>query len=100
MNFHPDKQLFQVAGAGDQTTDPWITKPALYLYTMGDPLHMQPKNIMSKTKRGKIIVGQNLVIPVIVPAWKIHLAASVGDGGGHKPFSFVPLPSSCVLDSI
>ena len=38
MNFHPDKQLFQVAGTGDQTTDPWITKPALYLYTMGDPL--------------------------------------------------------------
>jgi hypothetical protein len=25
MNFHPDKQLFQVAGAGDRTTDPWIT---------------------------------------------------------------------------
>jgi hypothetical protein len=21
MNFHPDKQLFQVAGAGDRTTD-------------------------------------------------------------------------------
>ena len=38
MNFHPDKQLFQVAGARDRTTDPWITKPALYLYTMGDPL--------------------------------------------------------------
>ena len=34
MNFHPDKQLFQVAGAGDQTTDPWITNPALNLYTM------------------------------------------------------------------
>ena len=26
-----DKQFFQVAGAGDQTTDPWITKSALYL---------------------------------------------------------------------
>ena len=25
MNFHPDKQLFQAAGAGDPTTDPWIT---------------------------------------------------------------------------
>jgi cytochrome c biogenesis protein CcdA len=35
MNFHPDKQLFQVAGTRDQTTDPWITMPALYLYTMG-----------------------------------------------------------------
>ena len=23
MNFHPDKQLFQVAGAGDRNTDPW-----------------------------------------------------------------------------
>ena len=34
MNFHPDKQ---VAGAGDRTTDPWITKPVLYLYTIGDP---------------------------------------------------------------
>ena len=38
MNFHPDKQLFQVHGPGDRTTDPWITKPALYLYTTGDPL--------------------------------------------------------------
>ena len=38
MNFHPDKQLFQVAGAGARTADPWITKPALYLYTVGDPL--------------------------------------------------------------
>ena len=37
MNFHPDKQLFQVAGTGDRTTDPWITKPVLYLYTMGEP---------------------------------------------------------------
>ena len=37
MNFHPDKQLFLVAGTGDRTTDPWITKPVLYLYTMGDP---------------------------------------------------------------
>ena len=36
MNFHPDKQLFQVASTGDWTTDPWITKPALYPYTMGD----------------------------------------------------------------
>ena len=35
MNFHPDKQLFQVAGARDRTTDPWITKPVLYPYTMG-----------------------------------------------------------------
>ena len=35
MNFHPDKQLFQVAGAGDQTTDPWITRPVLYPYTTG-----------------------------------------------------------------
>ena len=24
MNFHPDKQLFQVAGARDRTTDPWV----------------------------------------------------------------------------
>ena len=38
MNFHPDKQLFQVTGAGDLTTDPGIAKLALYLYTMGDPL--------------------------------------------------------------
>ena len=30
MNFHPDKQLFQVAVAGDQTTDPWVFRPALY----------------------------------------------------------------------
>jgi hypothetical protein len=38
MNFHPDQQLLQVAGASVRTADPWITKPALYLYTMGDPL--------------------------------------------------------------
>ena len=30
--------FFQVAGAGVRTADPWITKPALYLYTMWDPL--------------------------------------------------------------
>ena len=29
MNFHPDKQLFQIAGAGDRTTDPSVTKPVL-----------------------------------------------------------------------
>ena len=33
MNFHPDKQLFQVASPGNQTTDPWITRSMLYLYT-------------------------------------------------------------------
>ena len=38
MNFHPDKQLFQVVGARDRTTDPWITRPELYPYTMGDSL--------------------------------------------------------------
>ena len=37
MNFHPDKQLFQVAGSGDRTTDPLITKTGLYVYTIGDP---------------------------------------------------------------
>ena len=38
MNFHPDKQLFQVAGAGDRTADPWVTSPTLPPppYTMGD----------------------------------------------------------------
>jgi hypothetical protein len=35
MNFHPDKQLFQVADARDRTTDPWITRPVLYPYSMG-----------------------------------------------------------------
>ena len=38
MNFHPEKQFFQVASARDRTTDTWITKQAIYLYTMGDPL--------------------------------------------------------------
>ena len=47
MNFHPDKQLFQVAGSGERTTDPWITKPAVYLYTMGDPL---PHVLINHTK--------------------------------------------------
>ena len=35
-----------VAGARDRTTDPWITKPVIYIYTMGDPLVfllIQPK---------------------------------------------------------
>ena len=36
MNFHPDKQLFQVAGSEVRTTDPWITRPELYPYTTGD----------------------------------------------------------------
>ena len=31
INFHPDNQLFQVAGTGDRTTDLLITKPALDL---------------------------------------------------------------------
>ena len=35
MNFHPIKQFFQVTGARDQTTDPWITKPVLYPYNTG-----------------------------------------------------------------
>ena len=35
MNFHPHKQLFQVASAGDRTTDPWITRPVLYPYPRG-----------------------------------------------------------------
>ena len=46
MHFHPCKELFQVAGARDRTTDPWITKPVIYIYTMGDPLVfllIQPK---------------------------------------------------------
>ena len=38
MNLHPDKQLFQVAGTVDWTTDPWIIQPALYLYNMREPL--------------------------------------------------------------
>ena len=38
MNFHPVKQLFQVAGARDRTTDPWVTSPTLPPYTTGDSL--------------------------------------------------------------
>ena len=37
-NFHPDKQLFQVASARDRTTDPWVTSPTLPRYTTGDSL--------------------------------------------------------------
>ena len=36
MNLHPDKQLFQVAGTGDRTTDLCVTRPELYPYTTGD----------------------------------------------------------------
>ena len=38
INFHSVKQLFQVAGTEDRTTDPWITRPVLYPYTMGTEL--------------------------------------------------------------
>ena len=38
MNFRPDKQLFQVAGTGDWTTDSWVTSPTLPFYTTGDYL--------------------------------------------------------------
>ena len=31
MNFHPDQQFFQVAGAKDRTTDPWVTSSMLPL---------------------------------------------------------------------
>ena len=31
MNFHPDKKLFQVAGAGNWTADPWNTSPTLVI---------------------------------------------------------------------
>ena len=53
MNFHPDKQLLQDVVARDQTTDPWITKPALYLYTMGDPLAFS--SIITKVEMEKDI---------------------------------------------
>ena len=36
MNFHTDKQLFQVAGARDRTTDPWITRAVIYPFTTED----------------------------------------------------------------
>ena len=38
MNFHPEKQLFQVAGTRDPTVDSWITRPELYPYPTGDSL--------------------------------------------------------------
>ena len=50
MNFHPDKQLLKVAGDRDQTTNPWITKPALYLYIMGDLLRTSAKSYATKMK--------------------------------------------------
>jgi hypothetical protein len=40
MNFHPVKQLFQVAGAGDRTAEPWVTSPMLPPYTTGTPHHV------------------------------------------------------------
>ena len=48
MNFHPDKQLFQVAGIGDRLTDLWIKKPVLYPYSMGDPLNCKDIYAISK----------------------------------------------------
>ena len=35
MNFHPVRQLFQIAAAGDRTTDPWVIHPTLTSYTTG-----------------------------------------------------------------
>ena len=35
INFHPVKQLFQIAAAGDPTADPWVTSPTLSHYTTG-----------------------------------------------------------------
>ena len=36
MDFHPDWQLFQVAGARDRTPDPWVTSPTLTPLHHGD----------------------------------------------------------------
>ena len=35
----PRNKLFQFAGARDPTTDPWITRPAIYPYTTGHSCH-------------------------------------------------------------
>ena len=42
------KQLFQVASTENRTTKPWITKPMLYLYIMGDPLEIIIKECILK----------------------------------------------------
>ena len=47
MNFHSVKQLFQIAGAGDRTADPWVTSSTLSPYTTGtslDVFHECPPN--------------------------------------------------------
>ena len=49
MNLHPVKQLFQVAGAGDQTTDPWHARPGLYPFHH-EGLTLQVKNETFKDK--------------------------------------------------
>ena len=36
-DFHPDKQLFQVAGAGARTADTWIATPTLPPTPWGTP---------------------------------------------------------------
>ena len=56
MNFHPDKQLFQVAGAVDRTTDPWIRRPELYPYTTGDSLI---NNLKPTTYQLKGVIGRS-----------------------------------------
>ena len=47
------KDFFQVDGPGVQTTDPWITKPALYLYTMGDPLISRKDDLLNDYQKLK-----------------------------------------------
>ena len=51
----------QVAVNFDRTTDPWITKPALYPYTMGDSLLQNVNNAQNVTNSDQ--KGQKVTQP-------------------------------------
>ena len=55
MNFHPDKQLFQVAGAGDRTDDPWFTSPTLPPTPRGTTLFQRLSAIFTLKKQSLCI---------------------------------------------
>ena len=58
MTFHPYKQLFQVAGAKDWTTDPCITRPVLYPDTRGTLLDKILLKCIFVQSSGAFGVGQ------------------------------------------
>ena len=102
MNFHPDKQLFQVAGV--RTTDPWITRSVLSPYTMGglnefwilcislifDPSgplvmsqsgHSSQGSFCKLTRTSERLSGITLQINVYAKIWTLTVSLPTTQGG-------------------